>query len=95
MDSIADKDKATDIVRWVDTDVMICDPLTKIMEPIKLTTALDSNEWNIAQPIESLMKKRVEQAQRRSQAPEEPALEEPQPQKEGKGNSKGKRPSYM
>ena len=31
---------ATDIVKWVDTDVMIADPLTKAMDSGKLMSAL-------------------------------------------------------
>ena len=77
---------ATDIVRWIDTDVMICDPLTKVMEPVKLTQALDSNEWDLTQPIESLLKKRAKQVQRRKTKPpttlnqgEEDPREDPEP----------------
>ena len=57
--------ETTDIVLWVDTDVMIADPMTKIMDPIKLQTALDTNEWSMRQPLESLAKKRAKQLQRR------------------------------
>ena len=56
---------ATDSVRWIDTDVMIADPLTKAMEPDKLMAALDSNHWDIEQPIESVIKKRAKQLARR------------------------------
>ena len=38
---------ATDTVRWIDTDVMVADPLTKSMEPIKLIDMLDANWWDI------------------------------------------------
>ena len=55
----------TDIVRWIDTDVMLADPLTKQMEATKLTEAMDSNIWNVRQPIESIVKKRVKQLARR------------------------------
>ena len=50
---------ATDIARWVDTDVMLCDPLTKKMDATKLWEALDSNHWG-----ESLQN-RAKQEQRR------------------------------
>ena len=56
---------ATDLVRWIDTDVMVADPLTKTMEPVKLVEMLDTNAWNIAQPIEAVLKKRAKQAARR------------------------------
>ena len=54
----------TDIVRWIDTDVMLADPLTKQMEANKLMEAMDSNVWNIRQPIESVIKKRAKQLAR-------------------------------
>ena len=41
------------------------DPLTKIMDPVKLQTALDSNAWSLTQPVASLAKKRAKQLQRR------------------------------
>ena len=55
----------TDIVYWVDTDVMLADPLTKKMDAKKMWDALDSNYWDMKQPIESLRKKRLKQEQRR------------------------------
>ena len=56
---------ATDSIRWIDTDCMLADPLTKVMEPVKLNEALNSNYWNLSQPIESVLKKRAKQLQRR------------------------------
>ena len=58
-------DQLTDIVRWIDTDVMIADPLTKVMEPAKLVEALETNVLDIEQPIDSVVKKRAKQLQRR------------------------------
>ena len=58
----------TDVALWVDTDVMLADPLTKKMEATKLWEALDSNYWDMKQPIESLRKKRLKQEQRRKTA---------------------------
>ena len=49
---------ATDYVRWIDTDVMIVDPMTKVMDPVKLHEALDTNTWNVKQPVESILKSR-------------------------------------
>ena len=66
---------ATDIIRWVDTDVMIADPLTKTMDPEKLATALENNLWDLKQPIESIAKKRQKQAQRRSKKDAESSAE--------------------
>ena len=37
----------TDVCLWVDTDVMLADPLTKKMEVTKLWVALDSNLWDM------------------------------------------------
>ncbi|CAE7832525.1 GIP [Symbiodinium sp. CCMP2592] len=59
-------DQLTDIVRWIDTDVMIADPLTKVMEPVKLVEALKTNTLDVEQPLESVVKKRAKQLQRRS-----------------------------
>ena len=42
-------DQLTDIVRWIDTDVMIADPLTKVMEPTKLVEALKTNTLDVEQ----------------------------------------------
>ena len=57
----------TDKCRWIDTDVMLADPLTKVMEPWKLDEALETNYWSLKQPIESILKKKAKQLQRRSQ----------------------------
>ena len=57
--------EGTDAVLWVDTDVMLADPLTKRMDAKKLWEALDSNFWDMKQPIESLRKKKLKQEQRR------------------------------
>ena len=56
--------QAADVVRWVDTDVMLVDPMTKAMSSEKPFEALDNNFWDMQQPIESLLKKRAKQAQR-------------------------------
>ena len=55
----------TDKCRWIDTDIMLADPLTKVMEPWKLDEALETNYWSLKQPIDSIMKKRAKQIQRR------------------------------
>ncbi|CAE7182068.1 unnamed protein product [Symbiodinium pilosum] len=48
-------DQLTDIVRWIDTDVMIADPLTKVMEPVKLVQALETNVLDVEQPLDSVV----------------------------------------
>ena len=40
--------------------------LTKVMSPEELVEVLDLNFWSAEQPIESLMKKRAKQAQRKA-----------------------------
>ena len=69
-------DEATDIVRWVDTKVMIADPLTKKMNPDCLLKVLDSNVWNITQPEDSKQDKCKKQQQRKSGAREVLTLED-------------------
>ena len=61
----------TDKVRWIDTDVMVADPLTKVMEPVKLVHVLETNELDVEQPLDSVLKKRAKQLQRRKGDPEE------------------------
>ena len=56
---------ATDSVRWIDTEVMIANPLTEAMEPDKIIAALDSNFWDIEQPIASVLKKKAKQLARK------------------------------
>ena len=55
----------TDIVRWIDTDVMLADPLTKAMDAKYLVEALDNCYWNLGQPADSLIKKKAKQLARR------------------------------
>lgn len=53
---------ATGSIRWIDSDVMISDPMTKTMEPVTLVEAMDTNVWDIAKPIEAIQKKRAKQS---------------------------------
>ena len=55
----------TDKIRWIDTDVMIADPLTKLMASSKLSEAIETNWLDTSQPIDSVIKKRAKQLQRR------------------------------
>ena len=57
-------EETTDKVRWIDTDVMLADPLTKGMDPDKLRVALKENHWDLTAPVESVIKKRAKQLQR-------------------------------
>ena len=43
---------ATDVVQWIDIDMMIINPLVKAMDATKLMAALDENYWSIVQPHE-------------------------------------------
>ena len=63
-----DKD-VTETIRWIDTDVMAADPLTKVMEPIKLVHVMETNELDVKQPIDSIVKKRATQLQNRKRIP--------------------------
>ena len=56
---------ATDVVRWIDTKVMLCDCMTKDMDGAMLMRAIKENEHDIAQPSESFEIKRRKQLQRR------------------------------
>ena len=53
-----------DVCRWVDTDCMLADALTKQMSTEKLVPAIDTNTWSLEQPIESTVRKRDKQRQR-------------------------------
>ena len=53
------------MIKWIDTDCMLCDPLAKAMSAQKMCIALDTNTWDIRQPVESILKKRLKQIQRR------------------------------
>ena len=63
----------TDRCVWCDTDVMMTDPLTKVMDAAKLLQVLDTNERDLTQPIESIQKKRLKQIQRRKTTIEDEA----------------------
>ena len=59
----------TDEVRRIDTDVMVADPLAKVME----STCITTNKLNIEPPSDSVIKTRAKQFQRRkTAAPAEP-----------------------
>ena len=64
-DNIPDQKDATDVIKWIDTDCMLCDPLTKAMSTLKMCEALDTNTWDIRQPVDSILKKRLKQIGRR------------------------------
>ena len=63
-DTLPDSSDATDVCRWVDTDCMLADALTKQMSPEKLVAAISTNNWSLKQPIESIVRKRDKQRQR-------------------------------
>ena len=58
-------EEPADKVRWIDTDVMIADPLAKLMESEKLIYTLKTNHWDIQQPQHSIWIKRAKQLKRR------------------------------
>ena len=63
-DTLPSSSDATDVCRWVDTDCMLADALTKQMSPEKLVAAIDTNTWSLEQPIESIVRKKDKQRQR-------------------------------
>ena len=63
-DTLQNSSDATDVCRWVDTDCMLADGLTKQMDPEKLVAAINTNTWSLKQPIESILRKRDKQRQR-------------------------------
>jgi hypothetical protein len=56
---------ASDIIRWIDTDVMPADAMTKMMDLSAIQKFFMSNTWNIAQAEESKLKKLAKQLARR------------------------------
>ena len=57
--------RPTDVIRWIDTAVMVADALTKLMQTVYLQTVLDSNVWCFAQTPEAKAIKARKQAQRK------------------------------
>jgi hypothetical protein len=59
-------DTPTDICHWIDTTIMIADPLTKAMKSTEMMTALDTNFWCWTQPEDAKATKAKKQIQRHS-----------------------------
>ena len=57
---------ATDVIRWVDTVVMIADPLTKFMEADALREVLTTCRWSLVQPAEAVEAKKARAGQRQA-----------------------------
>ena len=49
---------------------MIVDPMTNVMDPVKLLTAIETHVLDVEQPLDSIMKERAKQPQRRKVIPE-------------------------
>ena len=64
-DFVPTVDKATDIIRWIDTDVMPADAMTKMMDPTAIIKFYTSNTWDISQAEESKLKKLAKQLSRK------------------------------
>ena len=64
------KKKFADQLRCIDTDTMIVDPMTTVMDKVKLLTAMETNVLDVEQPLDSILKKRAKQLQRRKVIPE-------------------------
>ena len=82
-DSLPNEEEFTDRVRWIDTDAMAVDALTKIMDLNAVNTFAGSNFWSLKQPHESILKKKAKQIARRktqdSEETESPVLSENTP----------------
>ncbi len=55
----------TDIIRWIDTTVMVADCLTKLMKGDFLQLVVDANLWNFEQAVEARTVRLKKQIQRR------------------------------
>ena len=55
------------MLRWVDTKVMIADPLTKPMSDYLLQHVLDTGRWNVSQPLASKHEKEKKAQWRQAQ----------------------------
>ena len=56
----------TDEIRWIDTDVMPADCLTKAMDTEFLTKILHENKWDTSQPHASKLKKQAKSESRKA-----------------------------
>ena len=65
----------TDIIRWIDTTVMVADCLTKLMKGDLLQIVVDTNIWNFEQTEEARSVKLKKQIQRRRTKNERHAAE--------------------
>ena len=64
-DFIPPVNQATDIIRWIDTDTMPADAMTKMMDTSAIVKFWTSNEWDISQAEESKLKKLAKQLSRK------------------------------
>ena len=64
-DALPTDTEFTDRIRWIDTQVMAADALTKIMDTSAITSFAENNVWSISQPHESKVKKLSKQLARR------------------------------
>jgi hypothetical protein len=65
-------EQTTDAIHWIDTAVMLCDPMTKQMSRTYLQAALDTNVWDPRQPAESKATKERKQLQRKKKPEDAP-----------------------
>ena len=56
---------ATDILVWIDTSIMLADPLTKHMDSTVLDDVLARGIWNTQQPPAAVLEKQHKQQLRR------------------------------
>ena len=65
LDELITAKAAENAVKWIDTSCMICDCLTKRMNPKVLLDLMDAGQLNLVPTIESQMQKLRKQKQRR------------------------------
>jgi len=64
VDFIPNVEQATDIIRWIDTDVMSADAMTKLLDVTAIIRFFTGNTWDISQAEESKLKKLAKQLSR-------------------------------
>ena len=67
-------EQQVDKIRWIDTSTMLADPLTKVMSPDRLVTALDKGRIDLNPTAASTIAKQMKQKQRRKVKDEDSQL---------------------
>ena len=88
IETIPNQNEATDILLWIDTAIMLADPLTKSMNDLALNEVLKTGYWNIQQPAQAVVDKLHKQdlrqkLRKRTQAMKQEASEARSPELSG------------